>query len=173
MHLVESKFHFLKVETIVVDLIVDSQGLIPRVFDPIRESKLILVNIPINHLSSEIRLPLGPAWQIHSSLGVARPNDGRYHTVVAKPTLLDHGASFLKHVVPQLMRPIRSLWHEVIGFLFLSLAFLGGVSGFRVVRDFDGDTEDMFRLIVTGIFVLVMGGFGVSSFRRARKISRS
>ena len=71
------------------------------------------------------------------------------------------------------MRPIRSLWHEVIGFLFLSLAFLGGVSGFRVVRDFDGDTEDMFRLIVTGIFVLVMGGFGVSSFRRARKISRS
>ena len=92
---------------------------------------------------------------------------------MAKRSLVDNGVQFVRHVVPALIRPIRALWHEVIGFLFLSLAFLGGVSGFRIVRNFDGATENVFRLIVTGIFVLIMGGFGVSSFLRARKISRS
>ena len=92
---------------------------------------------------------------------------------MAKRSAVDYGVEFLRHVVPQMIRPIRSLWHEVIGFLFLSLAFLGGVSGFRVARNFDGEPENMFRLIVIGIFVLIMGGFGISSFRRARKITRS
>ena len=92
---------------------------------------------------------------------------------MAKRTVTDLGVEFLKHVVPKMVRPIRSLWHEVIGFLFLSLAFLGGVSGFRAARNFDGEPENMFRLIVIAIFVLIMGGYGISSFRRARKITRS
>jgi len=36
---------------------------------------------------------------------------------VAKRSLLAHGADLIRHVVPQVIRPIRSLWHEVIGFL--------------------------------------------------------
>jgi hypothetical protein len=92
---------------------------------------------------------------------------------VAKRSLLSHGVELVRHVVPRVIRPIRSLWHEVIGFLFLSLAFLGGVSGVRIARNFDGSAETLFRLIVTGCFVLIMGGYGVSSFLRARKISRS
>ena len=96
-----------------------------------------------------------------------------YHESVAKRSLISHGGQFLKHVVPEVIRPIRSLWHEVIGFLFLCLAGLGGISGFRAVRNFDGEPENLFRLVVIGIFVLIMGGFGISSFRRARKISRS
>ena len=71
------------------------------------------------------------------------------------------------------MRPIRSLWNEVVGFLFFSLAVLGGFNGYRTYRNFDGDGEDVFRLILTGLFVLMMAGFGISSFLRARKISRS
>lgn len=92
---------------------------------------------------------------------------------MAKHSLLSQGSQFLKHVVPEVIRPIRSLWHEIIGFLFLVLAFLGGVSGFRLVRNFDGEPENVFRLLIIGIFVAIMGGFGISSFRRARKISRS
>ena len=95
-----------------------------------------------------------------------------YHGVVAKRSLAAHGAQFVKHVLPQLIRPIRSLWHEVIGFLVLSLAFLAGVSGFRVARNLE-DPANMFRLIVTVIFMAIMAGFGISSFLRARKISRS
>ena len=92
---------------------------------------------------------------------------------MAKRSLVNHGVEFARHVVPQLMRPLRSLWNEVIGFLFLSLSFLGAVSGFRAFRAFNGEPADLFRLILTGIFVLIMAAFGISSFWRARKISRS
>jgi len=57
--------------------------------------------------------------------------------------------------------------------LFLSLAFLGAMSGLRKARNFDGSPEVLFQLIVTGLFVIIMSGFGISSFLRARKISRS
>src|SRR4051812_21159343 len=96
-----------------------------------------------------------------------------YDGLVAKRSLANHGFEFVKHVVPQVIRPIRSLWHEMIGFLFLSLAFLGGVSGVRLARDLERDPKNVFRLAVTGIFVLIMAAYGISSFRRARKISRS
>ena len=87
--------------------------------------------------------------------------------------MMTHGTELLRHVVPQVIRPIRSLWHEVIGFLFLSLAFLGGMSGIRAARNFDGSPQNLFRLIIIVFFVLVMGYYGVTSFLRARKISRS
>jgi hypothetical protein len=71
------------------------------------------------------------------------------------------------------MRPIRSLWNEVIGFVFLSFAFLGVVRGYRAVKAFNGEPMDIFGLILIGTFILVTGGFGISSFVRARKITRS
>ena len=92
---------------------------------------------------------------------------------MAKRSLVSHAADLIRHVVPQVIRPLRSLWHEVIGFLFLSLAFLGAMSGLRKARNFDGSPEILFQLIVTGLFVIIMSGFGISSFLRARKISRS
>jgi hypothetical protein len=81
--------------------------------------------------------------------------------------------AFVKHVVPAVMRPIRSLWNEVVGFVFLAFAFLGMVRGYREIRAYDGEPQDVFGLILIGTFVAVMGGFGISSFLRARKISRS
>ena len=91
-----------------------------------------------------------------------------------KPGLAEQSASFLRHVVPGVVKPIRALWNEVIGFLFLCLAFIGAVSGYRsVIRTFDGGPDDVLRLAIVGVFVIVMAGFGISSFRRARKISRS
>jgi len=47
------------------------------------------------------------------------------------------------------------------------------MSGFRKARNFDGSPEVLFQLVVTGLFVIIMSGFGISSFLRARKISRS
>ena len=92
---------------------------------------------------------------------------------MAKRSLVTHGAEFLRHVVPEVIRPLRSLWNEVIGFLFISLAFLLGLAVFRKARSFDGSLGVLLGLIGTGLFVLVLFGFGVSSFLRARKISRS
>ena len=90
-----------------------------------------------------------------------------------KRSLAHHGREFLRHVVPEVMRPARTLWHEVIGFLFLALAALPIPAGIRQARDYDGQPGTIFRLVITVAFVLIMAAYGISSFRRARKISRS
>jgi hypothetical protein len=86
---------------------------------------------------------------------------------------IKEGSRFLRHVVPAAVRPIHSLWHEIIGFLFIVLAFVIGMGGFRVVRNFHGDLDEMLKIAMAALFVLVLGWYGFSSFRRARKISRS
>jgi hypothetical protein len=96
-----------------------------------------------------------------------------YHEYVVKRRIVKHGVEFVRHVVPKVIRPLHSLWNEVIGFLFLSLAFIGAMSGYRIYRHYDGSPETFFRLILVACFVLIMSYYGISSFLRARKISRS
>ncbi len=77
------------------------------------------------------------------------------------------------HVVPAVVKPARTLWHEVIGFLFLSMAVLIAGSSIRILRNFTGNPGDIIRLAMAAFCVLLLGGYGISSFLRARKISRS
>jgi hypothetical protein len=53
----------------------------------------------------------------------------------------------------------------------MAIAFV--FSGFRVVRQFDGSPGAILRLAMLTIGVCLLGGYGISSFLRARKISRS
>jgi hypothetical protein len=46
-------------------------------------------------------------------------------------------------------------------------------SGIRAIRDLDTGKGNPLRLILTIAFVTIMAAYGISSFRRARKISRS
>jgi hypothetical protein len=73
---------------------------------------------------------------------------------------------FLGHVVPEVIRPIHILWNQVIGFVFIVLAV---VFGFRIVRG----KEPLSLQIVGTLFVLLIAWFGISSFWKARKISKS
>ena len=82
-------------------------------------------------------------------------------------------SKFIHHVWPNVVRPLHTLWNEVIGFLFLIFAVVAAFYVVRAVRAFEGDMEGLFRIVMPGLFGLVMGYFGVSSFWRARKISRS
>jgi uncharacterized membrane protein len=82
-------------------------------------------------------------------------------------------SKFMSHVVPRVVRPLHALWNEVIGFLFIVFAVVAGFYVFRAVRGFEGDVEGLVRVVLPGLFGLLMGYFGVSSFLRARKISRS
>jgi predicted CDP-diglyceride synthetase/phosphatidate cytidylyltransferase len=82
-------------------------------------------------------------------------------------------SKFVQHVWPNVVRPLHTLWNEVIGFLFLIFAVVAAFYVVRAVRAFEGDLEGLFRIVMPGLFGLVMGYFGVSSFWRARKISRS
>jgi hypothetical protein len=93
--------------------------------------------------------------------------------VVPKRNLLQYGRQFLVHVLPAVVKPARTLWHEVIGFLFLTMAILIAGSSVRLLRNFSGEPGDIMRLAMAGFCVLLLGYYGVSSFLRARKISRS
>ena len=73
---------------------------------------------------------------------------------------------FFDHVVPTVIRPIHIVWNQAIGFVFIVLAV---VFGYRVVRG----NEPLSLQIVGGIFVLMIAWFGISSFWKARKISKS
>lgn len=75
----------------------------------------------------------------------------------------------LGHVVPGVVRPLHILWNQVIGFVFLVLALIPVPS---VIRNWGKDGAQG-HLALSLCFVLLMGYFGVSSFWRARKISKS
>jgi len=80
-----------------------------------------------------------------------------------------HSRTFAKHVVPAIVKPMHSLWHEVIGFIFCCLAVFFGA---RTLRSWQrGDSA--FMMIGGVICFVILLGYGISSFLRARKISRS
>lgn len=79
---------------------------------------------------------------------------------------------FLSHVLPQVIRPLRALWNQLIGFIFLLLAVSGTGSAMLIIHRSKGDGEDTGRVIVSFCFAAIMAYFSVTSFLKARKISR-
>jgi hypothetical protein len=83
--------------------------------------------------------------------------------------MLSKAKKLWDHVLPGIVRPIHILWNQVIGFFFIVLAVLPVPSAIRNLGK-DGSGA---HLALTIPFVLIMGWFGISSFWRARKISKS
>lgn len=79
---------------------------------------------------------------------------------------------FFSHVLPQVIKPLRALWNQLIGFIFLLLAASGTASAIINLRRSSGESEDMWRAIISFTFAAIMAYFSVTSFLRARKISR-
>ena len=65
---------------------------------------------------------------------------------------------FIEHVVPGVVRPMRVLWHEVIGFLFIVLAVIFGSSAVRMYHLLQ--TEQI-SMTAAGRVVLPAGPHGV------------
>jgi hypothetical protein len=82
------------------------------------------------------------------------------------------GKQLFKHVIPAVLKPMRVLWNEVIGFVFLCLGVMMGFSTYRNFRDVDEHGSPL-PLIGGSLFALLMIYFGVTSFLRARRIGRS
>jgi hypothetical protein len=80
---------------------------------------------------------------------------------------------FIRHVLPGILKPLRSLWNEIIGFVFLCLAVVPLPRAFRQWRQFNETGAGLFSMAIYFCFIVLMGGFGIQSFLRARKISRS
>jgi hypothetical protein len=80
---------------------------------------------------------------------------------------------FLSHVVPSVLKPLHSLWNEIIGFIFICLCLGALPSVYRDLRALDEGKGELGHLLVSAGFALIMAYFGITSFLRARKISRS
>jgi hypothetical protein len=85
---------------------------------------------------------------------------------------------FMRHVVPAVLKPARTLWNEIIGFLFFCLAVLCGSGAVRSYLKLDHvaperAAEEMLRLALSTFCTLLMLWFAVGSFLRARRISKS
>jgi hypothetical protein len=83
------------------------------------------------------------------------------------------GREFVRHVVPQIIKPIRTLWNEMVGFVFLCLALIPAPRAIRQWHDYSTTGKGLSRLLVYFVFIGLMAIFAVQSFLRARKISRS
>src|SRR5262249_19858793 len=93
----------------------------------------------------------------------AASDQARKFTPAAKQSGL-----FLKHVIPAALRPLHTLWHEVLGFVFLVFAGLGA---WQLFRKPGALTPVQFVIVV--IFIGVLAVYGLSSVLKARKISRA
>jgi hypothetical protein len=80
---------------------------------------------------------------------------------------------FIRHVLPGVLKPLHSLWNEIIGFVFLCLAVLPLPRAFRQWRQFNETGQGLSRVAIYVCFIALMATFCIHSFLRARKISRS
>ncbi|MBI3667298.1 MAG: hypothetical protein HY236_13915 [Acidobacteria bacterium] len=76
-------------------------------------------------------------------------------------------------VAARFWRILRTLFLEVVGLVFLVLSGWGGLWLIRTYRSFNGDGEVLFKMLVVAVFVVMMCFFGISSFWRARRLSRT
>ncbi|HTA44434.1 MAG TPA: hypothetical protein VK789_18420 [Bryobacteraceae bacterium] len=82
--------------------------------------------------------------------------------------LARQAGKFVKHVLPAAVKPVHSLWHEILGFIFTVFAVILIVDVVRKRATMDPKT----LILVVPLIVLGLV-YGVSSFLKARRISRS
>jgi hypothetical protein len=79
-----------------------------------------------------------------------------------------NSGTFVKHVVPAAVKPLHSLWHQFLGFIFLLIA---GAVAFKMWRG--ADTTSAGMMILAGFLAIVSAIYGISSILKSRRISRS
>ena len=89
-----------------------------------------------------------------------------------------HSRAFLEHIVPAVIKPAHTLWNEVIGFIFICLAVWIGSATIRAYMAFTkASPEEVGKFLVEIVLgvpgTLILLYFGISSFLKARRISRS
>ena len=80
---------------------------------------------------------------------------------------------FLSHVIPGVIRPMHTLWNEVIGFIFLVLAVVFTTGAIRAYRAMAPQEVTVGKIFLLCLLPALMLYFGITSFLKARKISRS
>jgi hypothetical protein len=82
--------------------------------------------------------------------------------------------AFIASFMPGVIKPLHSLWNELLAFLFLTLAAAIGFGPLRHgYKELDRDPVNVIKFLSAVFLTALMLGLGLYSYRRARKISRS
>jgi hypothetical protein len=81
--------------------------------------------------------------------------------------------TFFANVIPGVIRPLRILWNELLGSIFLIFAVFLARPTWRAWQQMDSDPANLVRLLLSTFFLIVMAGFGIHAFWRARKLGRA
>jgi ABC-type dipeptide/oligopeptide/nickel transport system permease subunit len=90
----------------------------------------------------------------------------------AKSIKVSHARKFAQHVVPEVVRPARIIWNQAIGAIFLLFALLFFGNATRYLSGLGSDSRNGVALAFSLFLGILMAIFGVSSFLKARRISR-
>ncbi|MGI8959409.1 MAG: hypothetical protein ACR2IV_06575 [Bryobacteraceae bacterium] len=90
---------------------------------------------------------------------------GHVFRLASRYANVENAKKFAQHVVPEVVRPVRIIWNQAIGAIFLVLAvyFVGYASV---------NAHNPPAVIGAAFMGLIMGFFAITSFRRARRVSR-
>jgi len=78
----------------------------------------------------------------------------------------------LQSFLPGIVKPLHSLWNEVLGALFLCFAIVLIRPVYRGYLELAESGAHFVKFLLSVFFFLVMLWFGLQAFWRARKITR-
>jgi hypothetical protein len=71
------------------------------------------------------------------------------------------------------MKPLRALWNEIIAFLFFLLAIPFFIKGYQLIHRFDGSVGAILSVGMCAFLTILMTVYAITSYLKARRISRS
>lgn len=80
---------------------------------------------------------------------------------------------FFSNIIPAVVRPLQVLWNQILGAIFLGLALFLARPTWRAWQEFDGQPVKLIRLGLAIFFFILMAGFGLHAFWRARRLDRA
>ena len=80
---------------------------------------------------------------------------------------VDNARKFAEHMVPHVVRPAQIIWNKAIGAVFLLIACMVFPYAVRYYKN-----PNPLGFVLCIVFGAVMAGFGISSFLKARRLSR-
>ena len=91
---------------------------------------------------------------------------------VAKSVKMEDANRFVRHVVPEVVRPARIIWNQAIGgiFVLFAVVFLG--YAYNYYRQMETDPSRSVPFGFSLFLGSVMAFFGIASFLKARSIGR-
>lgn len=81
--------------------------------------------------------------------------------------------TFFRTVVPGILKPLRTLWNEMMAFAFFAGAVLFGSAAYREHLKVEDGKSSVWLVLLPGFACAVFLLFGIQSYVKARRIAKS